>query len=645
MKKSIFPLFLTLALMLSLMTGCRAQNSGTGKTSASPGPTALTLVSSYADLFSALQKAAAGPNGAYKTADTAAGTAAQDNGQTVSSSPEAIKEPTPTDADYSTTNVQVDGVDEGDIVKTDGQFIYVLRQNTLIIFQADGAATKQVSALKIGGDSSGNKTADGNYASESATELYVSGDTAAVVTSYSSYIPYLAAESGSADAKVAAGAVTTDIAPANNTQRSTLYLINISDKAHPTLKKSLGQDGYPLTSRLVGSTLYLISTYYVYTMDQNDPSTYVPRLYTDGKASLVEAGRISIMPIINSAAYTVLCAYNLDSGARDANESVMGGGSVVYMNKETLYLTCSTTEQTAGDPYTDSVYTVIDYQSESKTAITSFDISGGGLSRKAAGTVPGSLVNPYVLDASGGNLRVVTTTYSQSWSEYTDKAKGFINSIWKDPVSSNALFVLDGGLNAIGSVQDLSKGEQVYGVRFDGSIAYIVTFRQVDPLFAVDLTDPKNPTVLSALKIPGFSSYLHVYGEGRLFGLGMDADEKTGATSGMKLSMFDTTNPKDVTVKHTLKLKSSYSSALYNPRAILISPDKNIIAFPADNGYDIYGYSDAEGFYSRAHVDALDWGGDSRGLYIGQYAYIVDANAVYILDMTSFKLAKKLAYS
>ena len=150
--------------------------------------------------------------------------------------------------------------------------------------------------------------------------------------------------------------------------------------------------------------------------------------------------------------------------------------------------------------------------------------------------------------------------------------------------------------------------------------------------------------MLSALKIPGFSQYLHVYGAGRLFGLGMDADENTGRTTGMKLAMFDTTNPSDVTVKNSLKLSTSWSTALTNHKAILISPEKNLIAFPADSGYDIYGYSDAQGFVKRATIASMKWSGASRGLYIGDIAYIVDQNAVTVLDMSDFKLVNRITF-
>lgn len=642
---------LCLCFILSLFAACSKLSGGTnngasGSQDTSPPDLSgriLTHAASYADVLKALNdttdRAANSGNTFIGMPDSsvAAGKGEMMSGNGVAAPSSAGSDTQNTaDADapkYSQTNVQVEGVDEGDIVKTDGTFIYVLRSNELIIFKADGASTAKISSVKVCGDNAGNKQEGSNYNSEYASDLYVTGDTAVVISSYSSYVPY-----------PADGNARSDIAYNNGKQISKVYIFNIIDRSKPVLKTELGQDGYVLSSRLIDSTLYLISNYYVYNIKQDDSSSYVPSLYANGASQLVGADCISIMPFINSTGYTVICAYDLKNAALKETQSLLGGSSTVYMNKDALYIANSTMDKKSGTTYTDSVYTVIDYTSISVTDITSFDLTGGAIKVKASGSVPGSLVSQFALDEYNGNLRIATSTYRQSWSEYTDKSKGFVNYIWKDPVNSNALYILDGSLKTVGSIKDLSKGEQIHSVRFDDSIGYIVTFRQVDPLFAVDLTDPANPTVLSTLKIPGFSEYLHVYSEGRLFGLGMDANEKTGQTNGMKLVMFDISNPADVTVKNTLKPGTGYSNALYNHKAILISADKGIIAFPADNGYDIYSYSDEQGFLKKASISSLEWSGDSRGLYIGNFAYIVNSSSVSVLDMTRFSRVNKIAF-
>ncbi len=661
-RRNVLSILLCAGMVLALVAGCSAASSagvdpsGTaspeGTEAPDPGSRRVTTAASYEDVYKAIQEARTRQDRGYGLAVDMA-----EDGMTVSGAAPAEPMPAPDAAapesarsgDYSKTNVQVEGIDEGDIVKTDGSYIYVLRDNELLIFKADGASTAKVSSVKViressnesaGSGASGGRTTDKSvlpvepYYSEYASDIYIAGDLAVVVAAVNSYAPLPAAD----------GDVRAEVYYGGSRQISKIYVYDIADRTKPALKWELGQDGYVLTTRLSGSTLYMISNHYVYDPKEGENETFIPRLYEGKDAKLVAPGAISIMPVVNTTAYTVICAYDLEGGKISANQTVLGGGSNVYMNRNTLYLANSITDQTASAPYTDSVYTVIDYTTSSVTDITSFDLTGGGLTLKASGSVPGSLDSQFNMDEFDGNLRVVTTTYGQSWSEYTDKAKGFTNYIWKDPVSANGLYVLDGSLKIIGSVADLAPGEQVYSARFDGAIGYFVTFRQVDPLFAVDLSDPTKPTVLSALKIPGFSEYLHVWGEGRLFGLGMSADPETGRTDGMKLTMFDTTDPTNVTVKHELKLDTNWSTALYNHKAILIAPDKGLIAFPGDNGYLIYAYSDEKGFSIRAAISAMEWSGNSRGLYIGDLAYIVDYSSISVLDMTSFKLLERIKF-
>jgi len=243
------------------------------------------------------------------------------------------------------------------------------------------------------------------------------------------------------------------------------------------------------------------------------------------------------------------------------------------------------------------------------------------------------------MDEHLGYLRVVTTNDTYTYSTIEDQVRKVVGYTGGQSKSSSGLYILNMSLTQVGAVDNLAPGEHVYSVRFDGDIGYFVTFRTVDPLFAVDLSNPRNPTVLSALKIPGFSQYLHVFSDGLLFGLGYNADETTGRRGDMKLSMFDTSNPADVFEAHTLAIDTNYSTALYNHKAIIVDSGKNIIGFPADSEYVVYGYNDQTGFFRRASISMLDnWWSDSRGLYISDYFYIVYENGLTVIDMESFKL-------
>lgn len=545
-----------------------------------------------------------------------------------------------TDKGHSDTNVQVAGIDEGDIVKTDGSFIYVLRAQDLIIFKADGTATTEVFRKTVGkSDWKDNGGIGGAYKGATSTErhpleLYVAEDRLVVVSSY-----YHWSES------VSAAGERSD----TNENRLEAEIYDISDPAQTSLIATVGQDGSYSASRMMDGTLYLISNHWTGgERTQDDPGSFVPALYRDGKAEILPCECIWLPEVRNGSVYTVVTAIGTEDGAQRASLSMLGGGSTVYMSHDDLYLVWQHGGETVSEPRVEGVYTITDYSYASETEIVRISLDGG-LTVAASASVDGYLINQFALDAYDGYLRLVTTSSGHSYTIYEDKAMGFINHVWPDEtkLDTNNLFVLDENLKVVGSITGLAEDERVYSVRFDGEIGYFVTFRQTDPLFAVDLSDPTAPKILSALKIPGFSQYLHVYGEGRLFGLGMHADEETGWTECMKLSMFDTSDPANVTEKHTLLLDSYWSEALHNHKAILIAPDKDIIAFPSEDGYLVYGYSDAQGFYLRAEIKEsgdLWWYGNARGLYIGDWAYVVTDNQLWILDLEQLTLAQTIAF-
>jgi uncharacterized secreted protein with C-terminal beta-propeller domain len=602
----------------------------------------IVFAESYADVFSALRTAqTAGYGGEYMYAvdeRDSAEAAVPAEGPAPSADPNSGKAGTENGGDYSETNAQVAGIDEGDIVKTDGTYIYVLHNFELIIYKAAGSETVEISRTAVGKD--WTESGDGRvYDEKYPSELYIYGDRLAVLsTRYSG--PLYKSDGGAEAEKEAVSAYWYP--------RSSYFCLDvydISDPAHPALKSSLGQDGYNLASRMKDGLVYAVSNYYVYSEpDENDPGTYVPCLYRDSAASPMAVGDISIMPKVDSASYTVIAVYDMESGTISLSQSVLGGGSMVYMNHDNLYVAGYTYDDGAGEPYTDGIYTVVEYNNTVNTQFTRFSIKDNGLYLAAAGSIPGSLNNQFSMDEYDGHLRVVSTKTVNSYKIYTDEEHGWSNYLWDEDgsKSSNALYILDADLHVAGSVTDLAEDEFIYSARFDGDIGYFVTFRQTDPLFAVDLSNPEAPAVLSALKIPGFSEYLHLWSDGRLFGLGRDADVETGRAGGMKLSMFDTSDPANVTELKTLLLETSYSAALYNHKAILISLDKNLIGFPTETGYAVYGYSDDGGFQKKAEIECGEWSGNARGLYVGDCLYIVDTTGITVIDMNTFRILIKL---
>lgn len=606
--------FLVLCLSLALLTAC-GTGGQTGKTVTAGG---LTFAKSYSEVYSALtdaQKAIAERDKSLNMSDGTSG------------DPEAGgKGDGKGDGEgtfYSGTNVQVAGVDEGDIVKTDGTYIYILRGSELIVMQADGADVTDVSNVFVGQDWEQTTTEDGQAHTQEKLplELYLVDSRAVVLSSYTDWT----GSDTSSDERSGSG---------NNYVTVDIY--DVSDPAAPTLVQSLGQDGYEIASRMVGGVLYLCTSYYPDAPEKGDETTYAPRLYDGDTASVVPCDSIGLMPYENSMTYAVAASYDIASGTRLSSQSVLGGGETVYMTAENLYLCASVYDDGAGKTYKDGSYTVTDYTSSVNTAVNRFAIADGKLTFAANGAVAGALNNQFSLDERDGYLRMATTEQTYAYSVYRDEKHDFENTKTNDDATQtrNDVYVLDSDLTTVGSVAGLAEGETVFSARFDGDYGYLCTYRQTDPVFAVDLTDPANPKVVGELKLSGYSDYLHVWSDGLLFGLGMETQGVDGATvDGMKLVMIDTSDPAKLHDLHTQSIDADYSEALYNHKAILVDSGKDLIAFPAENSYLVYGYSADDGFTLRKEIPVSQWDENNRGLYIGDYFYVVGSDQVNVLDL------------
>ncbi len=541
--------------------------------------------------------------------------------------------------DYSKTNTQVEGIDEGDIVKTDGEYIYVLKNDNstydyLVILSADGADTKVLSKTMIA-DYKNTLTYPDHYekSRDDAQELYIYGDYAAVIREHDWSYEYRLNSNPDLDRDY----ILVD-------------LYDISDPTAPKLVSTLGQEGGYNTSRLIDGTLYLLTEYTVssYDLRQAAPENYdayIPHLYKNGTTELIPVNSIVCPPEITNRTFTVFSAYDLNTREISATKSVITPTDTVYMSDEHLYLADEISYNDVLDEYTESVYTVRETVSGRRTTIYKLAFTDPKkITTKAVGTVDGTLLNQFAMDEHEGNLRVVTTHSSSSRKVYTDEKMGFTNTVWHSSDQTNGLYIFDENMDLTGSITGLAEDERVYSVRFTGDVGYFVTFRETDPLFAVDLSNPKNPKIMSALKIPGFSEYLHPYADGLLFGLGQDADAVR--TYGMKLSMFDTSDPYDVVERNKLSLDINSSTALSNHKAILISASRGIIGFPYSSGYALYGYDTSKGFYeiARTKLDGKWNGSYSRGLYVGDMIYIVMQDRTVVMDMVNYDVVTTVKY-
>ncbi len=487
--------------------------------------------------------------------------------------------------DYSETTAQVDGVLESDIVKTDGKHIYSLSSGEgKLRIVKAGKEPKEVCVLTVNSDEFYH-----------LSEMYIYKDKLVIIGGDGEYY--------------------------HGSKTKTL-IYDISNPGTPEKLYELNQSGNYKDSRVIGDKIYLISNYSIAVrdIDKEVPETYIPYVKCEDYAAPVVADSICIVDGCERPDYTVICGYSITDGKLYGTQSVLGGTYTVYCSTKNIITT--------------------GYQKDYKTSVSRFSISDGDIKLEAQGEIDGSLLNQFSIDEYEGNFRFVTTV------SYDVKIEGSDNEY--EVRDYNALFVLNSKLKKIGEIKNLAPDERVYSVRFMGDTAYFVTFRQVDPLFSADLSDPENPKIIGALKIPGFSNYLYPFGDGLLLGIGKDADEITGRTGGIKLSMFNISDPSNVTEGSKTILEENYSEALYSHKAAIIEKDKNIIGFSvyADEGSEYLIFSFENGsFQKKAEIKLGQAYGNIRGLYINNEFYIVTENSLVVLNLNDFSKIAELKFN
>ncbi len=489
---------------------------------------------------------------------------------------------------YSDTNVREESVGEADVVKTDGSRLYVMSGNRVEIVDIASEEMEEIAAVTVDPDS---------Y----IRELYVEGSRMAVFYTQSKFTQEDGIEVRSREF------ACTDV-------------YDISDPSAPVKLNTFSQSGVYNTMRVKDGYAYVISSFYPDTASpRSDVGAYVPSV----QGGTLEADRIFMPEQEMGSEYTVITAFSLaDPQEQTDSKAVFGSAGLCYVSSENIYVTetCYDTDDTG----------------MSRTAVRKVAYHDGQLKGAAQAKVDGMLKDSFCIDESNGYLRLVTTITSDNG---VMPISG--DSSAAEPDSSNALYVLDGELQVTGEIRDLAPGETVYSARFMGDTGYFVTFRQVDPLFSVDLSDPASPQIIGELKIPGFSEYLHPYGEGLLLGIGMDVDEEGVTTEGVKLSMFDISDPGNVTEASVYVMEDMYGTdAAYDYKAVFADVEKNLFGFRAYGGngdvYSVFSYDAAEGF-RKVFSRELTYGGDARGLYAGERFYLVVGNTVESYTLSGFE--------
>jgi beta propeller domain-containing protein len=434
---------------------------------------------------------------------------------------------------FSNTNVQEADVDESDVAKSDGRRLFLLASGSLLAIDVRGDVPRVVGSLPVG---------------NGARELLLRGDRLLLLGS-----------------RLIGG-------PGWVSLQAELTEVDVSDPAAMRVARTLAVPGSYISARLTGGTARIVLT----TPPGADEAvarmprgaappglrTFVPhtRLRSRITRRTFRRPLAACRQVRRTAAFSgldllTILTVDLDRGLYDVDrDAVMAGAQVVYASGRSLYV--------ASQRFVRALPGFDGVPSGVTTEIHRFDASEPGRTTYAAsGSVDGFVLNQYALSEHAGALRVATTR-TPPWLPDAPRAEG--------DSAVTALREQDGRLTAVGQVGGLGRGEQIYAVRFIGATGYVVTFRQVDPLYVLDLSDPRRPKLAGELKIPGYSAYLHPLGDNLLLGIGQDASEQ-GAVRGAQVSVFDVSDPARPRRlhQHPLGTRGSQSGVEFDPHAFL----------------------------------------------------------------------------
>ncbi|WP_207642397.1 beta-propeller domain-containing protein [Pseudobacteroides cellulosolvens] len=536
----------------------------------------------------------------------------------------------------SQTNTQVEGIDEGDVVKTDGNYIYYIKENDLVIVKTSPADQMKIIYTK-------------SFSSEQLTPVEI--------MLYKNYITVIMEDSESSE---------YDQYYQTNLGNTVIRTYNVANPESPVAERTITQKGTYKSSRLIENRLYVITTSDVKSKDntiiypQYDDTAstqskkdfdYNNLFYLSNTGKSISAvNYISVFPMDNKNTPLVLKAY-------------AGNADNIYVSEKYIYMAESS--RTAIDNSLNDFWTTLnqtDFYVDYKygTYIYRVKMQGNDLGECDTAFVDGMLHNQFSMDEYNGNLRLAVEYYG-------------MNDL------SSRVYILDDKLNQIGSLNGLAPGEQIYSTRFIGNRLYLVTFKRIDPLFVIDLKKPTQPKLLGKLKIPGYSEYLHPYDENHIIGFGKDTsggNEFFSWYQGIKMAMFDVTdvnNPKEKFVE-IIGDRGSDSELLRNHKSLLYMKDPNIMAFPVsvtekpvneendrnDSSYGtikfqgayVYNVSSSEGFKLRGKISHLsqsdipaitddhitkDPSFIDRIIYINNVLYTLSGECIKATDYTGMK--------
>ena len=532
--------------------------------------------------------------------------------------------------DKSDTNVQVEGVQEGDIIKNDGRYIYVITDRGLKIIDSNPKAPKVVSTIFVPENTS-------------ISEIYTAGNKLIVIGQNNFY--YIM-EKPAADSPDLTKPLI--MPPRYDENRTDVLIYDIENIEKPVLEREYLFDGNYLSGRVIDDSFYLVNNKYLNlgyryydNIDIDIPLPY----YTDvlrGEKHEFGYDQIKYFPNYIDTRYMYTIGIDLsDKVSKPDVDVYLGGTDTIYVSKDNLY--AAVTDYS----YDYEIPQMEEFNPEytTSTVIYKFKLDGGNIGTAVQGQVPGTIINQFSMDEHNNTFRIATTT----------------GEMWMN-TSKNNVYILDENLKALGKLEGLAEGERIYSTRFAGDRVYMVTFRQVDPLFVIDTSNPRAPELKGMLKIPGYSTYLHMVDENHILGFGYDTEENQwGGTvnGGLKISMFDVSNvnrPKE-TFTEVIGKAGTYSELLYNHKALMFSLNKGLMAFPVSRMAENY-KSDFNGAYvynisndsiklksTISHNESefasyLD--NIKRIIYIGDYLYTFSENEMQVHSIDTNKKVNEL---
>ena len=465
-------------------------------------------------------------------------------------------------SDYSSTNVQVEGIDEADILKIDGKYIYMISNNKLVIVEAYPAETmKKVSETKIEGR---------------AIDMFLSGEKLFLVTD---------------DCKSNGSYRTSNI----NTK---VVTFDVSDRTAPKEVKTFEFTGLYSSSRMICEKVYLFSTMGA------SRNGKLPQYRENNYESFQEVSlkEIQYVPNDTYTTYTQIFTFDLGMPLNSPKIVTYLGSSAqnVYMSQDNLYMA----QKQNGD-----------------TVVYKFSLDSEYPRYEAKGKVEGTVINQFAMDEHNGNFRIAT-----------------------DDGYASRVYVLSESMHVLGSIKNIAKNEDMKSVRFEGDRCYLVTFRNTDPLFVIDLSKPRAPKMLGELKITGYSTYLQPYDENHVIGFGYDGTE-WGTNGQLKLALFDISDVENPREKFKTIISASDSELLTNHKSLLFSKDRNLIAFSvgqyrSNKVGKVYTIDLEKGFVLRGSIEHVS--DVNRMLYMDDVLYATSEKNVSAHDINTVKEVNRI---